>query len=215
MTWLLAILFVALWGWAIYNQFHSLSKRTKEMQHVASELGLHYLSRDTSWSTFVWGDPVPAKGSALNVLTGRHNGWSVVAMDRTWGASYGRGRGSNTCSVSAVELSREFPRLYVHRGTLKSRTRGLGEGQRIELESVQFNAEYVVRCEDPRFASQVLTPRLMQWLLENQVSWFNVVGRYVATGRMGMLTGAQIEADLAAVETIAGQLPPFLFDEDS
>lgn len=212
MAWLILVPIALLWGWAIYNQFHALGKRSREMQKVADRLGLQYSDFDDEWTTFVWGDPVPAKGGAINVVTGEHKGWSVVAMDRSWGASYGRGRTSETYSVSAVTLSREFPRLYVHQNSLVSRARGVKEGNRVELESVQFNAQYVVHCEDPRFASAVMTPRTMQWLLEHNVPWFNIVGQFVATGRKGMLSGSQIESDLAAVETIAGQLPRFLFD---
>ncbi|MEO6957509.1 MAG: DUF3137 domain-containing protein [Antricoccus sp.] len=212
MVWLIILLIAVLWGWAIYNQFHSVGKRTREMQLVAGQLGLQYSDIDDEWTKFEWGDPVPTKGGAINILTGQHQGWSVIALDRSWGAAYGRGRGSEAYSVSAVALSREFPRLYVHQRSLVSRARGVKEGNRIELESAQFNTHYVVHCKDPQFASAVLTPRTMQWLLEHNVPWFNIVDRLVATGRKGMLAGDQIESDLAAVETIAGQLPRFLFD---
>lgn len=52
-------------------------------------------------------------------------------------------------------------------------------GDKVAFESVDFNRAFTVRAEDPRFASDVLHPRTMEWLLATNPRGWTVRQRVV------------------------------------
>ncbi len=67
--------------------------------------------------------------------------------------------------VAAVTLPFPFPFLSVEGG------RG---GERVRFESEEFNARFAVRAADPRFASDVIHPRMMELLMAVQPPGFRI-----------------------------------------
>ena len=39
----------------------------------------------------------------------------------------------------------------------------------IQFESEEFNRDFTVHCEEPKFANDLIDARMMQWLLANAV----------------------------------------------
>ncbi len=120
---------------------------------------------------------------AEDVLTGGTDGLSFVALRHHWKTqrtvteSDGKG-GTRTRTVTdhhsedicEVRLPAAWPLLSVGGGGW------FRPGQKVHLESEQFNDALEVRSDDPRFASAVLHPRQMEYLLANRPPSFTVQG---------------------------------------
>lgn len=53
-------------------------------------------------------------------------------------------------------------------------------GRKVRFESTDFNSAFTVRTSDPRFASDVTHPRMMEWLLATRPRGWSVQGSVVA-----------------------------------
>ncbi|MEA5118825.1 MAG: hypothetical protein VB036_14595 [Propionicimonas sp.] len=57
---------------------------------------------------------------------------------------------------------------------------GLWAGRKVKFESIDFNKEYSVRAANSKFASDVIHPRMMEWMLASGAPGFAVDGRVVS-----------------------------------
>ncbi len=74
-------------------------------------------------------------------------------------------------AVCGFVLPFTFPALSVN---------GNRVGERVRFESAQFNDAFTVRTADPKFASDVIHPRTMEWLLARRPRGWTVLGQVVS-----------------------------------
>ena len=79
-----------------------------------------------------------------------------------------------------------------------------------ELESDRFNTTFRIGG-DERFASAVLHPRMMHWLLDTTSPGFRIHGPWFALVRQGSLNLGTLDADLAHLLGVIDRIPDYLW----
>lgn len=85
-------------------------------------------------------------------------------------------------------------------------------GQKVTLESQEFNRRFRVRSASPRFASDVLHPRTMEWLLNSSPPGWTVNGRVVHF-EVTDHDQLQVEACQTALRGWLGRIPRFVWHD--
>lgn len=116
------------------------------------------------------------------------------------------------CTCALVQHNGKWPELRVTRERLVDRAaRGLGV-QDIELESEEFNRTYVVQCEDAKFATDLLDPQMMEFILRSR----GLVELHTK-GRFLLLATSQVDHHgmvglLGMAEGIVDHVPPLVWE---
>ncbi|MFC9690144.1 hypothetical protein ACFTSF_16480 [Kribbella sp. NPDC056951] len=87
-------------------------------------------------------------------------------------------------------------------------------GQDIELESQAFNDTFRVQGYSGRFASAVLQPRLMEWMLHNSRLRWHIAGNILVTWELFELTMPEVMARLETMAGVIDRIPRFVFRDD-
>jgi hypothetical protein len=90
----------------------------------------------------------------------------------------------------------------------------LGGGHKVRFESEEFNDAYRVRTEDPRFASDVIHPRQMEYLLATKPPGFRIEGsllRFFPTEHDSLLVGRCADV----THGFLGRIPSFVWKDRS
>ncbi|HSV40877.1 MAG TPA: DUF3137 domain-containing protein [Nocardioidaceae bacterium] len=199
-------------------------KRRDAFRIFAASKGWTYTERDDRWCTHFQGHPF-GEGhnlSASNVVTGQHDGRSFVAFDyvfHTTESSTNSQGHSSTREVShdfgivAVDAEVAFPQLAVTPEGFFTRFVGKLLNKDIELESDDFNRAFSVTCEDRKFASDVLHPRMMETLLAvRDIGWeFN--GHWLLAFEQGHHELAELERRLGVLDAVLDGIPEFVWRE--
>ncbi len=99
------------------------------------------------------------------------------------------------------------PLLIAHQG-LVEKAMELAKGDPIRFESEEFNRTFHVECDDRRFASALIDPQMMQFLLETKgMVSFATLGRFL------LLTSPQVAPDempilLGLANEFVRRIPP-------
>lgn len=183
----LAILFA-------YIAHRARQRRIEAWRRAAAQLGFQYSHEDPigvddhPFELFGRGD---GRGCE-NVAWGPHHGTKTVAFEywyyeesynsatRTTSRTYHR----FTCAIA--ELGATFPNTSLGPESFLSRIADHIGFRDIEFESEEFNRRWQVRSTDKRFASYLVDPRMIEWLMANEGWDFELSGRYVllASGRL-------------------------------
>jgi hypothetical protein len=115
-------------------------------------------------------------------------------------------------SCALVQHNGKWPELRLTRERLVDRavqTLGLPD---IELESEEFNRTYVVQCADAKFATDLLDPQMMEFILASK-GLVDVQTK----GRFLLLTTNQVQAEamiglLGMAEGIVERVPPLVWE---
>ncbi|MBA3021485.1 hypothetical protein [Propionicimonas sp.] len=88
---------------------------------------------------------------------------------------------------------------------------GAWSGDRVRFESDDFNDAFKVRAEDAKFASDVIHPRMMEWLLATRpASGWSIAGQMVAFEMRSHDTFA-VDANEATLRGFLGRIPRFVW----
>jgi hypothetical protein len=153
--------------------------------------------------------------SAYNVLYGSHDGRDVVSFDYTYKTQTNDGKTTtthtHTFSVLALRMGVPMPPLSVDPENVLDRFVGRLTGNDIDLESEEFNRAFTVSCPDRKFASDVLHPQMMEFLLQHrQLGWrFEQDSMLVVAS--GQRSPAQIDATLEFMDGITDRVPEFVW----
>lgn len=87
----------------------------------------------------------------------------------------------------------------------------------LDVESREFNDRWKVACVDERLAHAVLTPRMIERLLEPdlQGNAIAIEGRALWMATLGVSDLSDLDASVAQLHSIADLIPPFLFEPRS
>ena len=197
-------------------------KRREAFAALAARQGWTYAARDDRWADEFEGAPF-GRGHdrrAGNVLTGTDDKRTFVAFDFTYhttetsttaqGTTTSR-EVSHDFSVVAVDAGAPFPALEVTPEGFVKRFVGRLTGHDSELESEDFNRTFTVTCPDRKFASDVLHPRMMEYLLGHPDVAFQFQGHWLLAVRNGRLPVTEVRARLDELDTVLDQVPDFVW----
>ena len=160
---LVAAAFIAFLWWL--NRVYRVEPRQRAMAAEARRLGLRFTPEgraEIRSMTFDLLRSPAAVRDVTNVVSGTWRGVSVTAFE------FRRANDDDeelfTCAMAPVPAG--WPALVVTSETrLSLAASDAGISTDIELESEEFNRTFRVRSPDRRFATTVLNPQLMEWLL--------------------------------------------------
>jgi hypothetical protein len=156
---------------------------------------------------------------ARQVVTGTDRARSMVAFDYSYVTSStdSKGQRSETThrfAVVVLALPTWLPRLQLTPESLLSRAAAaVGLDPDIELESEDFNRRYRVSARQPKFASDVLTPRTMQALLARPATAMRIDGNVLMSWEGGQLEPVGLLSRLATLHAFVDGIPGFVWKD--
>lgn len=176
-----AVLLFGLFGFGLvglvgYFSYLAAKKRREEFAALAAARGWTYAENDQRYVDRFSGAPfgLGHDRQANNVLSGSHDSRPFAAFDYRYSTTStstdAQGRTSthttvHRFSVVALEVGARLPELSVVPEGFFGRLIGRLTNTDIEFESEQFNRAFTVHCEDRKFATDVIHPRMMEYLL--------------------------------------------------
>jgi hypothetical protein len=150
---------------------------------------------------------------AYNALYGTHRGRDLVAFDYEYETKKIDGKQTETHVFSVLGLNMGVlmvPLRVDPEGFLDRLVGGIFGGD-IDLESEDFNRAFTVSCPDRKFASDVLNPQMMEYLLQyRQVGWRFERDSMLMVSQ-GQRTPAQIEGTIEVMDGITDRVPEFVW----
>lgn len=211
---LVLVVAIALGIWGYYaNQ-----KRQKEFAAWAAANGFTYATSDDRYTDLPWGAPfgVGFGRAALDVLTSSGPGRPTLCFTYRYKTQSSDGKTTSTqthhFSIYSARLPKALPELHVGReNILTSLARAVGVHD-IEFESEDFNREFKVTGDDRKFASDVINPQMMQFLMDGAAPGFTIVGADIVLVRSGRLDLQSVLPTLAYLEAVVGHIPEFVWE---
>jgi hypothetical protein len=152
------------------------------------------------------------RGKPGEMLAGDFRGRGMCALDYTYTTTSTGSDGQTTTTthrvfVVALNLPVALPPLRL---TMDSKFQRLFGGRDLELESKAFNDAFRINCADNRYASAVLHPRLMEWMLHNPGLEWQLSGNALVSWGTGSFTIPDVTARLEVMNRVIDLLPPFV-----
>ncbi|TWD78994.1 hypothetical protein FB561_0042 [Kribbella amoyensis] len=127
------------------------------------------------------------------------------AVDFTYSAS--RTSTAAKCHLVSIRLPAPLPPLAVVADNPIARGLGVPD---LELESAEFNEAFWVNCEDARYASAVLQPRLMEWMLAHRSLQWRIEGSLLVTWGPGHWTVGGVTSAVVGLNGVRDRIPAFV-----
>jgi hypothetical protein len=173
---LFVVLGFGLVGLVGYLGYLAAKKRREEFAALAAARGWTYAAQDDRYVDRFAGAPFGQGHDrrAENVLTGTHDTRPFAAFDYRYSTTStstdAQGRTTthtevHRFSVIELEVGVRLPELSVTPEGFLGRLVGRLTNTDLEFESEQFNRAFTVTCEDRKFATDVIHPRMMEYLL--------------------------------------------------
>jgi hypothetical protein len=197
-------------------------KRRQALQQFALAKSWTYVAEDDSLAVRWSGEPFGEgdRRRARNVLLGVEQGRPMVAFDYQYDTESTDSKGNRTrtthhYSVVAVALPVPMPRLQVTpEGLFRRAAEALGVGTGVELESEDFNRRFNVSARNPKFASDVLTPRTMEALLAAPPTAWRIEGSDMLSWDSGTLVPVDVLARLSTMRRVVEGIPSFVWKDN-
>lgn len=202
-----------------YGQYLSAKQRQEAMARLAATRGWTYVASDDRWITQFDGAPfgIGFDQRALNIVRGVHDRRRFIAFDYLFSTREGSGKSRHTVrhvySVIAISTSAVFPHLSVMPEHFMSRWIGRLTGSDIEFESEAFNRAFTVTCEDRKFATDVIHPRMMELLLTTQNLGWRLTSGTLLIATEGEHGVARIDAVLSVIDRIIDLFPDHVWKQ--
>ena len=144
-------------------------ERREAMARLAAELGLTYY-RDDPWDLPTRYGPFELFSAghsrrASNVLAGAVDGREVLLFDYQYTIGSGKNRTTHYYQAAILELPILAARFHLRRENLLDRVASWVGHDDINFESEEFSRRCHVRCDDRKFAYDILHGRLIEYLL--------------------------------------------------
>jgi hypothetical protein len=156
---------------------------------------------------------------ARNVISGTEKGRRFTAFDYSYDTHTTDSKGNRSTTthrfgVYVVELPAYLPTLQVGpEGVFRRMAGAMGLTSDIALESEDFNRRFVVEADDPKFASDVLGPRTMHYLLSvPAVSW-RIEGPAMLRWSSGRMAPEAVVEATAVLDRVVAGIPAFVWKD--
>ena len=221
---LIVVLVLALFGVFAFLSYLAAKKRREAFQAYAATKGWTWTERDDQWIEAFDGAPfgLGHDRRAENVLTGAFESRTFAAFDysyRTTETSTDSDGHTTTheethnFSVAAVDVGVVCPNLHVSPEGFFGRAIGKLTNHDIQLESEEFNRAFTVHCEDRKFASDVLHPRLMEALLTFRDIEWRFDRSWIVTVSSGGHNPAEVDRALTSISSVVDAIPDFVWED--
>lgn len=215
---LVLVVLIGVAGWL------SAKKRREGFAALAAQRGWTYTQSDDRWTEAFSGSPFGQGHGrhADNVLTGQYDGRGFVAFDYVYHTTEtstdsnghtSTHEESHRFGVVALDVGASFPPLQVSPEGMFGRLIGRLTNRDIELESEDFNRAFTVTCPDRKFASDVLHPRMMEYLLAHRESDFRFEGSWLLSVETGQSRIEEVEPRLRVIDGVLDNVPEFVWRE--
>ncbi|MGH8876488.1 MAG: hypothetical protein ACRD0P_03970 [Stackebrandtia sp.] len=157
----LAAIGVAAWVLAVVLR----RRRIARLKRWGAEHGFTYYEWDDRLTWLSSAYPFNARREyGHHVFHGRRHGRYII-----FGEHHGHeGRQGRKHQLVAVQLPAECPFLDISQETVGSRMAAVFGVRDLQLESQAFNDHFKIDTATDRFAYDILTPRVMSWLLDDE-----------------------------------------------
>lgn len=215
---------VVLVGVFAYVGHLNAKKRREAFALTAARRGWSYAERDDIWASRFTGTPFGQGHDrrAANVVSGSHDDRPFMAFDYRYSTTHhstdAQGRThthteTHPFSVIAIDAGVLMPILSVSPEGFITRAIGRLTNKDIELESEAFNRAFTVTCDDRKFATDVLHPQMMEFLLTlPELSWSFRDGSLLAI-EPGTHSIELLDARLRAIDGILDRIPDFVWKQ--
>jgi hypothetical protein len=221
---LFAVFGFGLVGLLAYFGYLAAKKRREEFAALAAARGWTYAESDDRYVDRYAGAPfgLGHDRQANNVLTGAHDSRPFAAFDYRYSTTStstdAQGHTSthtevHNFSVIALEVGVRLPELSVTPEGFFGRLIGRLTNNDIEFESEQFNRAFTVHCEDRKFATDVIHPRMMEYLLTVPDLAWSFRDSALVTVSPGDHSVPLLEQTLGQVDGILDLVPEFVWKE--
>jgi hypothetical protein len=219
------LIFCLVIGGIIYS-IYAAKKRREDLARLAAQLGLRFNADDPfdipeTYSSFDW----LSKGhgqEAYNVLHGRMGRWHVKAFDyvyKTTESSTDSQGHSNSREVShyfsavIVDTDASFRPLMIRPETFMDKLAAAVGFDDIDFESAEFSKTYYVQSSDKKFAYDVIHPRMMEFLLQDQRWTIQLDGSSVMATQGSWLEVDEYREALQLADSFLKLLPEYLWEQ--
>ncbi len=214
---LVVIGFFAFAGLMAYGRYLAAQKRREGMAQLAAARGWTYVEEDNTWVDRFSGAPfgIGFNQRAINVVTGVYDRRKFVGFDYWYSTHEGVGKSRRTvrhvCSIIAISTTGVLPPLSVMPEHFVGRIIGRLTNSDIEFESEEFNRAFTVTCEDRKFATDVISPQMMELLLRTpNLGWHLTAGTLLVASQ-GEAGVARLDAVLTVIDKIIDLFPDFVW----
>jgi len=218
MTALMVVIIVLVIIGVAVGGYYANKRRQAAFAAWATQHGYTYATEDDRYSDLPWGAPfgMGFGRAALDVLTSTGPGRPVVCFTYRYKTETSNGKTTSTqthyFSIYSARLQRPLPTLYVSReGLFGTIARAVGFHD-IEFESEQFNKTFKVKGDDRKFASDVINPQMMQFLIDTDAPGFSIIGADIVLVHNGRLRLETVESTIGYLETVLSHVPEFVWD---
>lgn len=208
---------------AAYYSWYAAKKRREAFAALAAAKGWTYVERDDRWVEAFEDSPFGTghRRSAKNVVSGSFDQRPFVSFDYTYYTTEVSSNGKTTTTrevahpfgVVALDIGVALPALSVEPEGMFGRMIGRLTGHDIELESEEFNRAFTVHCPDRKFASDVLHPAAMEFLMLHRGTSFRFDGRYALTVESGTVPIETVEPRLGYLDQLLDTVPEFVWQD--
>jgi hypothetical protein len=155
----------------IYLSAASKKRRRMGFIQMARQLNLTY-SEEDPFGLLGYPFELFHKGDGRGVENVLHGAWQeidVVAFDywyydESTDSKGGTSRTYHRFDCALVPMPADCPRLTIDRENVFTRLADALSFHDIQFESEEFNRDFTVNCEVPKFANDLIDARMMQWL---------------------------------------------------
>ena len=190
---------------------------TARRNRLASRLpGSRAFLRAWGWNIVPSGAITWTRPLAAQPLAGFRN---LVVADFAWGMSDGvlcaafvaRLPGTISFAIEMADLPRPLPPILLCPAVLDNTFTKIPAAHPFLSESADFNATWVVRAQDPRYASSILSPRVMERLLKDDASdmWLIIDGgAVISITEPAVIPNDRIAAHLTVLRDLMALITP-------
>ena len=208
------LLVFATWGVSAYVKHQRAQRHTAELAAYCAAHGWRFSANDRHGLVNRWDGPPFDTGRSRrvrNVILTTIDGRAVVAFDYSYVVREGKRTRTYEYAVVSLRLPCALPGLHVAPEGAFARLGTMLGMEDIDLESEEFNRQFRIRCPDPKFAHDVLTPRTMQALLSAGPVEFRFADADALGYWLGNLDPAAMLAEVRMLRTVLDGIPSFVW----
>jgi hypothetical protein len=152
--------------------------------------------------------------STEDLIRGMSDGIRMDAFIHNWKTTETRmvsdGRGGSTLQTYTEDHSEPICGFLLPYALPSLSVNGDRVGAKVVFESEDFNAAFKVRAEDAKFASDVIHPRTMEWLLATRPCGWSMAGT-VVTFEVSSYDTYTVDANETTLRGFLGRIPRFVW----
>lgn len=187
--------------------------RQRRLQTFAAGIGWQYSPAGPGLETRFTGAPfgIGSSRRATSVLTGTFSGHQALVFDYQYTTGSGDDESTTHLHVLCLSLPAYLPRLELTPDGVGAKiAKRFGAGD-VNLESDAFNRMWRVAAPSPKFATDVLHPRLMEYLLHSGTEPFRIDGTDIISWIPGQLDTERMAGRLARLAAVVESIPRFVW----